>query len=130
MTLMQETPGSGRLRTGFRSRAVAHALGGPAIPLGESRTNSPRLAVRWLRERAEDVADQLDASYARPVRAWLRDAEELEWALAFLSVGEPYVYRATDGQGTHYVLTAQPVDGGGHAVAPGPRGEGTSWPTA
>jgi hypothetical protein len=47
------------------------------IVLGECRANSPRLAMRWMRERAEQLTDQLDAPYARPVRAWLRDTEEL-----------------------------------------------------
>lgn len=109
VTLARESSAWGRLRAGFRSRAVAHVRGGPMIPLGEYRANSPRLAVRWVRKRAEQVADQLDAPYARPVRAWLDDADELEWALQFVTAGGPYVFMTMDDQGTRYVFTVEAV---------------------
>lgn len=111
MTLTQEAPAWGRLRAGFQSRAVAHTHGGPVISLGENRANSPRLAMRWVRDRAEQLAHQLDAPYARPVHAWLGDKEELEWAVEFVTAGQPYVFTARDDQWTRYVFTAALVGG-------------------
>ncbi len=110
MTLAPQAPAWVFLRAGFRAWAVAHTRGGPTIALGECQVNSPRLAMRWVRHRAENLADQLDAPYARPVRTWLRDSAELERALGSLAAGEPYVFRALDDQGTHYLFTAEPVE--------------------
>lgn len=117
MTLTQEVSAWGRLRAGFRSRAVAHAHGGPVIRLGEYGANSPRLAMCWIRHRAEQLAHQLDAPYALPVHAWLRDTEELKWALEFVTAGQPYVFTARDDQGTRYVFTAAPVGGSTEVAA-------------
>ena len=89
MAVVTRASAWGRLRAVFCSRAIADARGGPTVALGEYRANSPCLALRWAHDRAGYLADQLDAPYARPVRAWLRDTEELEWALAFVAAGEP-----------------------------------------
>lgn len=110
MTLVQQAPVQACVRRGvYSARVVAHAPGGPRVPLGEHRADSPRLALRWLRGRAQDVADQMDSPYARVVLAWLDDADEHAWALEFMTAGEPYVFRATDEDGTRYVFTAELV---------------------
>ncbi|KPI01824.1 hypothetical protein OK074_5490 [Actinobacteria bacterium OK074] len=113
MTTAREAPVWGRIRGVYRALAVAHAPGGLRFPLGEHRSCSPRLALRWLRGRARDVADQLDPPYARVVWGWLGDADEHAWALRFVASGEPYVFRAADEGGTRYAFIAEPV---GNAV--------------
>lgn len=99
----------GRVPGVYRSRAVAYLPDGRTLALGEARPNSPRLAMRWLRKRAEQLAEQLDAPYARPVRGWIADTVEHGWALAGLTQGHTYVFRVTDDEGTLYLLTAEPA---------------------
>jgi hypothetical protein len=93
----------------FSARIVAHTPGGPSVQLGEHRVASPRLALRSLRGRAQDLTDQLDPPYARVVRAWLRDTREHERALAAMAAGRPYLFLATDEDGTRYAFTAEPL---------------------
>jgi hypothetical protein len=49
-------------------------------PLGSHDATSPRLALRWLRERTQHITDQLDAAYAQPGLHWLTDEAEHEQA--------------------------------------------------
>ncbi|MFF4465814.1 hypothetical protein ACFY13_40845, partial [Streptomyces mirabilis] len=57
-------PGQGRA---YRCWATAYPLHETSsIPLGSHEATSPRLALRWLRERARNVTDQLDMAYAQP----------------------------------------------------------------
>ncbi len=111
MTQAREAPEWRRIRGAYHARVVAQEPDGSQVllSLGEHRADSPRLALRWLRGRVQDVADQLDPPYARPVWAWLVDVNEHAWALDFLAAGDPYVFRATDEDGTRYVFTAEPV---------------------
>ncbi|MFF2652455.1 hypothetical protein [Streptomyces sp. NPDC058045] len=109
MTLLREAPAWGRVRGTYSARLLAHTPGGARVPLGEHRTDSPRLALRWLRTRAQHVADQLAPPYARHVRAWAADANEHAWALDHVAHGEPYAFLATDEDGTRYVFTTQTV---------------------
>ncbi|MCF6525583.1 hypothetical protein [Streptomyces sp. JJ36] len=95
-------------RRRFWCEAAAHPPGGSTFPLGSKSAGSPRLALRWLRSRAADIADQLDPPAARPVRAWLADHTEHERALSHLAHGEPYTFTAYEDT-THYVLTARPT---------------------
>lgn len=106
--LTVEVPAWGRVLTGYRTQATAHLPGGKHVHLGGVLAKTPRLAIRWLREHAGHVADQLDPPYARPLIAWLDDDQEWQWALSGLVRGESYVVRATDEEGTLYVLTAEP----------------------
>jgi hypothetical protein len=78
------------------------------IPLGSRTAASPRLALRWLRERAAAVTDQLDTPFARPGRHWLTDEREHERALASLSAGRAYRLTFHD-ERTTYVITATPM---------------------
>lgn len=58
----------------YRCWAAAYPLHEAiSIPLGSHDALSPRLALRWLRERTRNVTDQLDMAYAQPGRYWLRD---------------------------------------------------------
>jgi hypothetical protein len=92
----------------YRCRAVAYPLYETrSIPLGSHEAASPRLALRWLRERTGNVADQLDTAYAQPGRYWLRDETEHERTLAFLTTGTAYQLTLHD-ENTRYVLAVHP----------------------
>lgn len=86
--------------------AAAHASG-RTFYLGANPALTPRLALRWLRSRAEDVADQLDAPTAHPIRAWLHDEHEHERVLHRLAHGKPYTLTTCEDT-SRYVLTARP----------------------
>ena len=88
--------------------ATAYTTTGAAFPLGSRPAPPPRLALRWLRSRAQDIADQLDSPAARPVRAWIHDEYEHERVLHHLVHGEPYTVTAYEDT-TRYLLTAQPT---------------------
>ena len=95
----------------YRCWAVAYPLHETrAIPLGSHGARSPRLALRWMRERTSHVTDQLDAAYAQPGRHWLTDEAEHERALSYLTTGTAYQLTLYD-ENTRYVLTACPPGG-------------------
>ncbi|MFE2572071.1 hypothetical protein [Streptomyces mirabilis] len=94
----------------YRCWATAYPLHEASpIPLGAHDATSPRLALRWLRERTRNVTDQLDMAYAQPGRYWLQDEIEHERALAYLTMGTAYQLTLHD-ENTRYVLVA--VGGG------------------
>ncbi|MGW4032495.1 hypothetical protein ACWEFL_24825 [Streptomyces sp. NPDC004838] len=101
-------------RTTYECRAAARPRYEPGgappetIPLGSRTATTPRLALRWLRERTAAVADQLDTPYARPGRHWLNDAREHERALSSLAAGHAYRLTLHDDH-TTYVITATPT---------------------
>lgn len=73
----------------YRCWAAAYPLHEAiSIPLGSHDAPSPRLALRWLRERTRNVTDQLDMAYAQPGRYWLRD--ELGRVVVRWSETEPW----------------------------------------
>jgi hypothetical protein len=78
-----------------------------SIVLGSHDAMSPRLALRWLRERTMNVTDQLDMAHAQPGRYWLRDEREHERALTYLTTGTAYQLALHD-ESTRYVLVAYP----------------------
>ncbi|MFI2203806.1 hypothetical protein ACH47Z_24105 [Streptomyces sp. NPDC020192] len=95
------------------------------IVLGECRANSSGSALRWLHDRAARLTRRSVAGLGQPVRAWLRDAGELERALALVAAGKSYVSTAVDTWGMRYAFTAEPVGG---AVEPLVyRWEGAEW---
>ncbi|MFD9506176.1 hypothetical protein [Streptomyces mirabilis] len=92
----------------YRCWATAYPLHETSpIPLGSHEATSPRLALRWLRERTRNVTDQLDMAYAQPGRYWLRDETEHERALAYLTTGTAYQLTLHD-ENTRYILVAYP----------------------
>ncbi|WSP77561.1 hypothetical protein OG324_21205 [Streptomyces sp. NBC_01236] len=92
----------------YRCWAAAYFLHEASpIPLGSRDATSPRLALRWLRERTTNVTDQLDTAYAQPGRYWLRDETEHDRALAYLTSGMAYQLTLHD-ENTRYVLVACP----------------------
>ncbi|MCX5049383.1 hypothetical protein [Streptomyces sp. NBC_00474] len=94
-----------------RCRAVAYSLHeSKAIPLASHDAASPRLALRWMRERTSHITDQLDAPYAQPGRHWLTDEAEHERALSYLTTGTAYQLTLYD-ENTRYVLAACPSGG-------------------
>lgn len=95
----------------YRCWAAAYPLHQTsAILLGSHGAASPRLALRWLRERTGHVTDQLDAAYAQPGRYWLTDEAEHERALTYLATGTAYQLTLYD-ENTRYVLIAYPPGG-------------------
>lgn len=97
------------IRTGYRCDATARTpQDGRSFPLGSSPATTPRLALRWLRRRARDIADQLDPPAARPARYWIRDDVEHERALSVLTHGETYTFTIFD-DSTRYTLSARPT---------------------
>lgn len=93
----------------YQCQAVAHDLDqGTAFAIGAHIAATPRLALRWLHERARAIADQLDPPAAQPIRHWLTAPHQHERALATLRQGHTFVY-ATDDDTVRYTLTAQPV---------------------
>lgn len=93
----------------YRCEAVAHVLHeGRFICLDLGSATTPRLALRWLRGRARDIADQLDPPAARPVRYWLSDSTAHEDALRALAGGESYLFAIRD-EAVHYTLSVSPA---------------------
>ncbi|OLZ64658.1 hypothetical protein AV521_34040 [Streptomyces sp. IMTB 2501] len=78
-----------------------------SVTLGSHAATSPRLALRWLRERTSHIADQLDAAYSQPGRHWLTNEPEHERALAYLATGTAYQLTLYD-KNTRYALVASP----------------------
>ncbi|MGC8920164.1 hypothetical protein AB7952_15860 [Streptomyces sp. PG2] len=78
-----------------------------SIPLGSHNAASPRLALRWLRERTWHITDQLDPAYAQPGLHWLTDQPEHERALAYLASGTGYQLTLYD-DSARYVLAIYP----------------------
>lgn len=99
---------AGGRHTSYQCRAAAYPLHEVrSIPLGSHDATSPRLAMRWLRERTSHITDQLDTAYAQPGRHWLTDEPEHERALAYLATGTAYQLTLYD-DSTRYVLVAYP----------------------
>lgn len=95
--------------TAYWCEAMAHTTADDRVlHLGGRLTSSPRLAVRWLRDRVRDVTDQLDRHYAAPGRHWVLDEPEHEQARSALAQGEAYVFRLYDDT-TCYMLSARPT---------------------
>ncbi len=89
--------------------AVAHVRdSGHAHLLSTQPASTPRLALRWLRGRVRDVAEQLDPAPARPASHWLDDQVEHERALSALAAGEAYAFVLADDT-TRYVLSVRPI---------------------
>ncbi|MEV7990694.1 hypothetical protein AB0O67_01925 [Streptomyces sp. NPDC086077] len=95
--------------TWYACQAAAYPWHTPdSINLGFHQATSPRLALRWIRDRAGHVVDQLDTAYAHPGRYWLTDEAEHESALAYLTSGSAYQLTLYD-ESVRYVLTASPT---------------------
>ena len=97
------------LRLGYWCEAVAVSpLHDRVFWLGSHPAGSPRLALRWLRGRALDLADQLDLAHARPVFGWLNDAGEMQRAMSALTAGEMYDLSVYDDHARD-LLSARPT---------------------
>ncbi|MFD4306788.1 hypothetical protein ACFWRY_29185 [Streptomyces albidoflavus] len=109
MSASPVTPSTGSPPLSYLRRAAAYPLNEVRpIPLGAHDATSPRLALRWLRERTQHITDQLDAAYARPGLHWLTDEAEHGRALAYLTGGTGYQLTLHD-ESTRYVLLAYPA---------------------
>ena len=90
----------------IRCECVARPLGSAReFQLGWYPATSPRLALRWLFARTQDVADQLDPAFARPARHWLADRDEHRRAMSALARGGSYGLAFGDGI-ARYALSA------------------------
>lgn len=109
--------------------AVAHLpSSGHSFWLAASPVASPRDALGWLADRAERLAEQLDASAAEAARGWLVDGQAHQRMLLALTEGSLFMHTIAD-EGVRHILSARPVQvqapqarwvGPGAAVAPGP----------
>ncbi|MFI1965837.1 hypothetical protein ACH429_17295 [Streptomyces pathocidini] len=92
----------------YQCWATAYPLHGLCpILLGASTAATPRLALRWLRDRTGHITDQLDAPYAQPGRHWLWDEADHERALTYLAAGRAYQLTLHD-ESAQYVLVVYP----------------------
>jgi hypothetical protein len=94
------------LSSGLWCEAIAYTCLGPAVWLGSKPATTPRLALRWLRSRAQDIADQLDPATAWPLRAWADDVFEQDRVLLRLTQGGFYTVTVCEDT-TRYVLSAR-----------------------
>ena len=102
---LRESP----LSTGYWCETTAYSSpDNRTIWLGSARTPTPRLALRWLRHRTEDLLDQLDTATTWPAQEWLRDYPEHDRALSALRRGEMYTLAMVDGT-VRYTLSARPT---------------------
>lgn len=104
-----EAPMTGSRLLRYQCQAAAYPMGEVrSIPFGAHIAASPRLALRWLRERTRHVTDQLDTTYAQPGLHWLTDEAEHERALAYLTTATGYQLTLYDDT-TRYVLAVYPT---------------------
>jgi len=102
---LRESP----LSAGYWCEALAYTpQDGRSFWLGSASTPTPRLALRWLRRRTQDVLDQLDAVATWPAHEWLINRPEHERALSALVRGEMYALSIFE-DSTRYILTARPT---------------------
>ncbi|MBU7598378.1 hypothetical protein JGS22_012310 [Streptomyces sp. P38-E01] len=93
----------------FRSEVLACLPGDQRlVPLGSRCAATPRLAVHWLRHRAERIADQLDPPEAELALRWLKDQREHEHSLSALVRGVGYTFTLCT-EAARYLLMATPV---------------------
>ncbi|MGW6605260.1 hypothetical protein [Streptomyces sp. NPDC055036] len=106
---MLPLPGQAKA-TGYWCEAAAHTPGSRTIWLNSHPARSPRLALRWMCARIQDVTDQLDQPHAQPGHHWLIDETEHDRARTTLAHGETYVLTLYDDT-TRYMLSARPAGG-------------------
>ncbi|WP_411120790.1 hypothetical protein [Streptomyces sp. x-19] len=104
----------------YRAELVVHRPDAPSIDLGGVVTYSPRRAVRWVRTRAEQVAQQLGVPGGTGALDWLGDQVAFGRAVYGLMAGNPVTLTVVDAEGCAYALVARP---GGRTV--GAYGTGT-----
>ncbi|NBM17084.1 hypothetical protein [Streptomyces sp. GC420] len=91
----------------YQCWAAAYPYETTPVSLGIHAARNPRLALRWLQHRAQEIIDQLDPPHARPGLHWLTDEAEHERVLSYLAAGTAYQLTLYD-ENTHYVLVASP----------------------
>ncbi|WP_042374770.1 hypothetical protein [Streptacidiphilus neutrinimicus] len=98
-----------RLSAAYWCEAVAHLpASGHSFWLAACPVSSPREALCWLADRAERLAEQLDASAAEAARGWLVDALAHERMLLALTEGSLFMHTIPD-EGVRHILSARPV---------------------
>ncbi|MFG2138947.1 hypothetical protein [Streptomyces sp. NPDC048650] len=117
-------------RVTYRASAVARCPDGTVITLGGRESGSPRRALRWLRSRAEHVAEQLGAPCDTALRARLDDDAGYQWALYGLVADIPFAVEVVDGDGCVYTLAAHREAAVQHPRVPASYGREVAWPAA
>ncbi|MFI6289550.1 hypothetical protein ACIBCM_33250 [Streptomyces sp. NPDC051018] len=102
------TPGHGHGHGYWCEATAITAVPGHAIPLSTHQARSPRLALRWLRARVQDVTEQLDPPYAAPAHHWLTDEPEHDRARTLLAHGGTYTLTLHD-ESARFILSARPT---------------------
>lgn len=89
---------AGLVKYGYWTEAVGlhtHAVGN-FTSLGSYVAPTARLAVRWLQNRAIDIAEQMEPRDAWAVVHWLRSTDEHESALSTITAGRCYTCEFVD----------------------------------
>ncbi|MGG2458273.1 hypothetical protein ACO0M4_00305 [Streptomyces sp. RGM 3693] len=112
----------------YRAELVVHRPSGPSIDLGGVVTYSPRRAVRWVRTRAEQVAQQLGVPPGVGEWGWLGDQVDFGRAVGGLMAGNPVTLTVVDAEGCAYALVARPGGGAVGAYENGTvQSQGATW---
>ena len=110
MPALPHPPGQQRLNhTCYWCEAFATLPTGEHFTLGTHTATTPRLALRWLRARASEIAEQLDTPAAGLLHQWACNHAEHERALDDLTHGRPYSFTAHDEDATPYMLRVTPA---------------------
>ncbi|MFC1405720.1 MULTISPECIES: hypothetical protein [Streptacidiphilus] len=81
---------------------------GAAYSLGGAAALTPRLAMRWARQRGQDIGPQLNPPGSWVIDGWLQDERELAKALYQLTVGITYDLTVYE-ESAEYALTIRPI---------------------
>ncbi|WP_042434407.1 hypothetical protein [Streptacidiphilus anmyonensis] len=98
-----------RLFAAYWCEAVAHLpASGHSFWLAACPVSSPSEALGWITDRAERLAEQLDASAAEAARGWLVDGRAHQRLLLALTEGSLFMHTIPDA-GVRHILSARPV---------------------
>lgn len=78
------------------------------VPLNDVTTDSPGLAVEWVRESVREVSASLDRHTFHAVWGWLGDHRAVQAAVVALRRGEPYTFTVAS-RSEWWIWTAYPV---------------------
>lgn len=85
-----------------------HGTGAEPLPPDDLVTDSPGLAVEWVRESVRGISASLDRKTFHVIWAWLGDHRAVQAAVIELRRGKPYVFALT-GETAAWKWTAYPV---------------------
>lgn len=85
--------------------------------------DSPRLAVRWMHDRAESMAPQLATATQVDIADWMHDPKERDRALDTISAGGIYIRMFVDAEESNeritYIVSARRTHAALHTESAG-----------